>query len=415
LKRLFFGWVIVIVGIFFSTYNSVLFVYGFTAFMTPITLSFGWNYAQVSLASSLRGLETGSLDPLVGMAVDRWPARRLMAIGLLIYAGGVIFISQATNLAMFYGGFLIVGLGGAISITMVPSTVIARWFKKNIGKASGLLSVGVALGGMFTPLIVKSIDSNGWENTLIYLAIGFLVMGMPLSFLFRSRPEEYGMLPDGQVIDEKTPVLETSSGMGVREAVKTKAFWAIGFSTMMQMMAIHAVTLHMMPYLESLGMERADAAIPVTIFSVITIICRILYGILSDIFSKKRMLAISMLMTSVGLLVFQSLDGSSFIMVVVFAVVYGIGAAGAMPLRTPIIREYFGVKRFGTIFGILALFLTVGTAGAAPLAGWVYDTRGEYYPIWLVFAGLSAIGMILILTMEKSGDELRRRIDKESD
>ena len=195
MKRLFFGWIIVIVGIFFSTYNSVLFVYGFTAFMTPIALSFGWNYAQVSLASSLRGLETGSLDPLVGMAVDRWPARRLMAIGLLIYAGGVIFISQATNLAMFYGGFLIVGLGGAISITMVPSTVIARWFKKNIGKASGLLSVGVALGGMFTPLIVKSIDSNGWENTLIYLAIGFLVMGMPLSFLFRSRPEEYGMLP----------------------------------------------------------------------------------------------------------------------------------------------------------------------------------------------------------------------------
>jgi sugar phosphate permease len=284
LKKLFFGWIIVLAGIFFSTYNSVLFVYGFTAFMTPITLSFGWNYAQVSFASSLRGLETGSLDPLVGFAVDRWSARRLMFIGLLIYAGGVIFISQASNLAMFYCGFLIVGLGGAISITMVPSTVIARWFKKNIGKASGLLSVGVALGGMFTPLIVKSIDTNGWDNTLIYLAIGLLVMGLPLSFIFRSRPEEYGMLPDGQVIDEKAPVTATSTGMGVKEAVKTRAFWAIGFSTMMQMMAIHAVTLHMMPYLESLGMERSEAAIPVTIFSVITIICRILYGVLTDIF-----------------------------------------------------------------------------------------------------------------------------------
>jgi MFS family permease len=101
-------------------------------------------------------------------------------------------------------------------------------------------------------------------------------------------------------------------------------------------------------------------------------------------------------------------------MVVVFAVVYGIGAAGAMPLRTPIVREYFGVKRFGTIFGILAFFLTVGTAGAAPLAGWVYDTRGEYYPIWLIFAGLSAVGMILILTMKRPKDELRNRIGEES-
>jgi sugar phosphate permease len=297
---------------------------------------------------------------------------------------------------------------------MVPSTVIARWFKKNIGKASGFLSVGVALGGMFTPLIVKSIDTNGWQNTLIYLAIGLLVMGLPLSFVFRSRPEEYGMLPDGQIIDEKTSVSEIYSGMGVKEAVKTRAFWAIGISTMLQMMAIHAVTLHMMPYLESLGMERSEAAIPVTIFSVITIISRILYGILSDIFSKKKMLAISMLITSVGLTVFQSLDGSSFIMVVVFAVVYGIGAAGSMPLRTPIIREYFGVKRFGTIFGILAFFLTVGTAGAAPLAGWVYDTRGEYYPIWLIFAILSFLGMILILTTKKPQDELQMSINKEN-
>ena len=74
--------------------------------MTPITLSFGWTYAQVSLAASLRGLQTGTLDPLVGVAVDRWPARRLMIIGLVIYAAGVIFISKSINLAMFYGGFL---------------------------------------------------------------------------------------------------------------------------------------------------------------------------------------------------------------------------------------------------------------------------------------------------------------------
>jgi MFS family permease len=116
-------------------------------------------------------------------------------------------------------------------------------------------------------------------------------------------------------------------------------------------------------------MERTEAAIPVTIFSVITIVCMILYGVFPDIFSKKNMLALSMIMTFAGLLLFQSLDGSSFLKVILFAVVYGIGAAGAMPLRMPIIREYFGVRKFGTIFGILACFLTIGTAGGVPLAG----------------------------------------------
>jgi len=103
-----------------------MFVYGFTAFITPIAVTFGWGYAQDSIASPIRSLETGTLDPFVGAAADRWPARRLILIGIVILAIGILWISQSTNLAMFYTGFLIVGLGGSISIHMVPQTVIAR-------------------------------------------------------------------------------------------------------------------------------------------------------------------------------------------------------------------------------------------------------------------------------------------------
>jgi MFS family permease len=362
-------------------------------------MTFGWSYAQVSLASSLRGLETGSLDPLVGVVVDRWPARRLMLIGITISAFGVICISQAVNLAMFYAGFLIVGLGGAISVTMVPMTVIARWFRKDIGKATGILATGVAVGGMFTPLIVKAIDAFTWQNTLLYLAAGLLILGIPLSLLFRNSPEEYGLLPDGRAKEKVDASSTSDSGVGVKEALKMRAFWCIGISTMFQMLAMHAVSLHLMRYLTSLGFERSSAAIAVTVFSIVSIISRIFYGFLADIFSKKYVLAFSMLITAIGLVMFHYLDGSSFVLVILFAIVYGVGAAGAMPLRVPIIREYFGTKKFGTIFGLLAFSLTIGSAAGAPLAGWVYDTRGVYDPIWLIYAGLTVLGMILILIM----------------
>ena len=110
-------------------------------------------------------------------------------------------------------------------------------------------------------------------------------------------------------------------------------------------------------------------------------------------------MALSMGLTIIGLLIFQLLDGDSFAMVIVFAVVYGLGAAGLMPLRAPIIREYFGVKNFGTIFGLMAVFVMFGGITGAPIAGWVYDTRGVYSPIWFVYAGLIMVGMILILMM----------------
>ena len=405
MKKIFFGWFIVAAALLLMTYNSVLFVYGFTAFMDPIAVTFSWSYAQISFASSLRGLETGTLDPLVGIAADRWPARRLMFIGITIYALGTICVSRATNLAMFYAGFLIVGLGGAIGTTMVPTTVIARWFKKNIGKASGFLSTGVALGGIFAPLIVKAIDTFTWQDTLMYLAFGMLIMGLPLSLLFRNRPEEYGLLPDGEAQSDVN-ILETpASGVGVKEALKMRAFWCIGIATMLQMIAIHGLTIHMMPYLTSIGIERSRAAIAVTVFSIITIIFRIIYGFLADIFEKKNVIALSMLLTAIGLVMFQLLDGSSFAMVILFAIVYGIGAAGAMPLRTPIIREYFGIRRFGTIFGLLAFFLTIGSAAGAPLAGWVYDTRGVYDPIWYIYTGINVVGMILILMMRPSDSQ----------
>ncbi len=404
MKKVFFGWYILAAAVLLATYNSVLYVYGFTAFMTPIAVSLGWSYAQVSFATSIRGLETGSLDPLIGIAADRWPARRLMLVGITIYALGTICISQATNLAVFYLGFLIVGLGGAISVTMVPTTVIARWFRQNIGKASGILATGVALGGMFTPLIVKAIDTFTWQNTLVYLALGILLLGIPLSFFFRNRPEEYGLLPDGKERTDMKVSSDSDSGVGVREALKMPAFWYIGISTMLQMMAIHAVALHMMPYLTSLGIEKSDAAIAVTTFSIVTAVSRIFFGVVADIFNKRYVLAFSMLLTAVGLVIFQSLDGSSFALVIIFAFIHGIGAAGAMPLRAPIIREYFGIKKFGTIFGLLAFSLTVGSATGAPVAGWVYDTRGVYSPIWWVYAGLAAIAMVLILIMRPVRD-----------
>ena len=399
MKKIFFGWFIITAALFLTTYNSAMFIYGFTAFMTPIAATLGWSYAQISLASSIRGLETGTLDPLIGLAVDRWPARRLMLIGIIIFTLGAIVISQATNLAMFYIGFLIVGLGSATSITMVPTTVMARWFKRNIGKASGILATGMAIGGLFAPLLVKAIDTYTWQTTMLYLAAGMLILGVPLSFLFRDRPEDMGLLADGKAPTDVRSSRLPDFSIDVKEALRTRSFWHIGLTYTFQMMAIQAVALHMMPHLTSLGLERSTAAVTVTIFSVVSLVARLLYGILADIFSKRYIMALSNGLTTTGLVIFGSLDGSSFAMVALFAATYGIGAGGATPLRAPVIREYFGIKNFGAIFGLLAVFITAGTIVGAPLAGWVFDVRGTYNPIWFVLSGLTMIGTILSLIM----------------
>ncbi len=406
MKRVFFGWFIVAAALLLMVCNSAIFIFGFTAFITPIAVTFGWSYAQVSLGSSLRGLETGTLDPLVGMAADRWPPKTLMLVGVCILALGVICISQATSLAMFYTGFAVVGLGSAISITMVPQTVIARWFKRNIGKASGILATGNPIGGLFVPLVVKAIDARGWQTTMVYMAVGLLMLGIPPSFLFRTRPQDYGLLPDGKAQDDVEVSSTYDASMGVKEALKTRAFWCIGIAWMFQMAAMTAAAVHMMPYLTSLGIERSSAAIAVTIVSIVSLPSRILYGIAADFFKKKYVMASSLGLITVGMVIFGLLDGSSFALVVLFAIVHGIGTSGSAPLKAPAVREYFGTKKFGTIFGLTAIFTVVGSAVAAPITGWVYDTRGVYDPIWFIYAGMTAVGMMLLLTMPLASRKL---------
>ena len=127
---MFYGWYIVAAGSLLMAYYGWVVIYGFTAFINPIAATFGWSYTQISLAMSIRGMETGILNPFLGAAVDRWPARRLAIIGIIVFGAGLLFLSQTTNLAMFYIGSLIFAFGGSLAIQMVPTTTVARWFRK---------------------------------------------------------------------------------------------------------------------------------------------------------------------------------------------------------------------------------------------------------------------------------------------
>ncbi len=162
--KLFYGWYIVIAGLVLAGFNAAIFVYGWTAFLNPIVATFGWSMTQLSLASSLRSLETGLFNPVWGVMVDRWSPRKLMLFGVIVTALGTFCLSQTRNLAMYYGGFLIVGLGSSLITSVLPVTLISRWFKRDIGKANGLFYMGVAIGGVLVPVVVKLIDKLGWQT-----------------------------------------------------------------------------------------------------------------------------------------------------------------------------------------------------------------------------------------------------------
>jgi sugar phosphate permease len=402
---MFYGWFIVAASAILNAFISGTTMYGFTAIVDPLVAAFGWTYAQISLAMTLRGVEQGILNPFMGLVADRWPARRLIFIGIILTGFGLFWLSQVNSLAMFYTSFIIIGVGGTLGTGIVTMTAIARWFQRSSGKAYGIVAAGIGAGGFLLPVVTRIVDTYGWRTYLVGLAVSILVIGIPLSLIYRNKPEDYGLLPDGKLPDSQAisprwqaPVVS----IGVKEALNTRAFWSIGIAFMLQIAGVSAVQLHIMPYLASLEVERATGSLIAMFILIVSVPSRFTFGWLSDIFKKNHIAAASMVLTSVGLFLFSIFNGTSFAFIVGFIIIYGFGVGGQVTLMPPIIREYFGSKKFGTIFGLGGIFVTIGAVSTPPLAGWVFDTRGIYDPIWLVFSCACMLGAIIMLTIPRA-------------
>ena len=399
---MFFGWYIVAASSLFMAFYGWAVIYGFSAFVTPVSTTFGWSYTQISLAMSIRGMEMGLLNPFFGAAVDRWPTRRLAVIGIVIFGAGFLLLGRTQNLAMFYIGSIVFAFGSSLAVSMVPATVVARWFKKDIGKANGIIALGTGLGGVFIPALVLMIDTISWQNALLILAGCIWVVGIPLSFLFYDRPAVLGLYTDGKPPENiaVTGAVGSNQGNGkLRDLVKSKAFWYIGIASLLQMAAMNAAVVHMMPYFASIGIERSKAGFIVMLVPLTSLPVRIPFGMLADRFDKKKVMAVNIGLLGIGTFLMRFVSDTSTVINLLFAVMLGMGMGGFMPIRSPIIREYFGTQNFGTILGLTSVFITIGAVMSPPLAGWVYDTWGTYDPAWLVLGCLAMIGALVILLL----------------
>lgn len=397
--RIFYGWWIVAASFFITLYVGGVVFYGFTAIFTPITAELGWSYTQVSLASSLRGLEAGLLAPLVGILTDRLGPRKLIFAGGILIALGLILLSHTDSLVTFYGAFGIMALGSSLCTITVLMTAIANWFRSKVGIASGIAICGFGFSGLFVPLIVRLIDLYEWRTAIFILAIGAFVAIVPLSLLFRHKPEQYGHVPDGYLSGKEN----YSQPNGEREfraleAFKTGNFWKIAVVFLFHMAILSAIVTHVMPYLTSVGIPRSISSIVAAAIPLASIIGRIGLGRVGDKLEKRKALATSFTIMCIGVILFAYAPGS-VIWLMLFCLLLGAGYGGNNALRPALVRDYYGRSDFGSIFGLIVGVSMLGEIMGPVLAGWAYDTLGSYDGIWYFYAFLSLVAITLILTI----------------
>jgi sugar phosphate permease len=397
-SKIFYGWWVVFACFLISAYVVGSANYSFTAFFEPIALEFGWSYTLISIAASIRGLEQGFFAPVVGILVDRYGARILLFCGTLAIGIGFIMLSLTNSLTMFYSATVVQSLGYSACAATVMTTAVANWFRRDVGKALGIISSGAGAAGLLVPVSIFLINCYQWRTAFVILGFGMWLLGIPLSLIVRGRPEQYGYLPDGTASDKQSISLnEQDREANLREALKTRVFWHLSFAEAIRLMAIIALLTHIIPYLSSLGVLRSRAALVATSITVLSIIGRLVFGWLGDNFNKYNVLALAYFLSGVSFLLFAyaQMAWSILLFLILFPLSWG-----APPLRGAILREYFGRASLGSILGIMGAIGTVARILGPTLAGWTYDNFGSYHLIWLFYAATFGVAVVLTLTIK---------------
>jgi MFS family permease len=401
-KNLYYGWWIVLACFIINLYVGGIIFFSFTAFFEPIHQEFGWSYTQISLATSLRGLEMGIFAPIVGFLVDRFGSRKLLLGGTIIIGIGLVLLSFTQSLLMFYLCFLFIALGAGGCTSVVTMTAVAIWFKKNVGLALGIMASGFGAGGLIIPLIVSMIDASGWRLTLVILGVGMWLLGVPLSLIVRDRPDQLGLSPDGPLTESSTTSDQGESPEKTKRAflemIKKRSFLYLNIAETVRMMTVTAVVTHLMPYLSSIGIPRATSGAVAAALPLVSIVGRFGFGWWGDRFDKRIVLATTFFLMSAGVFAFCYVQ--SFWVLLLFILLFAPGFGGSMVLRGAILQEYYGMASFGKMLGIVLGSASIGGIIGPTLAGWAFDTLGSYTSVWYGLCGISGATIFLIMKIK---------------
>ena len=404
---IFYGWWVVAAAFLVSLYVHGVVQFGFSPLIEPLSDEFGWSYTLISVAGSVRGLEVGLLAPVMGVLVDRWSPGRLMLVGTILVGLSLVLLGRISSLAMFYAAFALISLGMSALGPTVTMTAVANWFHRKIGIATGIMHSGAGFAGLAVPVVVLLIATFGWRTAVAILGFGILGIAAPLTLLIRHKPEQYGLLPDGETSNTEVTIQGTSlpqtvdEDIGYKEAVRGSTFWHIALATMLQIMMVSAVVTHIFPYLSSIGLNRTISSFVASAIPLTSVFGRMGFGWVGDKTNKKRIMIVGYAMMGVGFLFFAGATSGNIALLAPFVMFFSIGYGGNAILRAALVREYYGRLNFGTIHGFIMGIVVLGSMTGPPLAGFVFDNWGSYQGIWFAFAALSVLPLVLIATMSK--------------
>lgn len=357
--------------------------HGFGLFLTPMSSEFGWGREVFAFAIALQNLIWGLTQPVTGAIADRFGARRVIAVGGLLYGAGLLLMSQANSvMSLSLSAGLLIGIGLSGTSFSVLLGVVGRAVPAQ--KRSMAMGIAAAAGslGQFAmlPGSLGLIGWLGWSAAL--LALGLLAaLIVPLALLVRDQP-----LPSLGA--------EQSLGEALREACGHSGFCLLALGFFVCGFQVVFIGVHLPAYLVDQHLPAMVGTTVLALVGLFNVFGTYIAGWLGGRLSKPRLLSALYLARTVVIVAFFYAPLSAW-SAYAFGIAMGLLWLSTVPLTNGTVATLFGVRNLSMLGGIVFLFHQLGAFLGGWLGGYLYDHTGSYDLVWQISIVLGLVAAAL--------------------
>ena len=405
--RVYYGWILVALGLV-----SMSFWFGvrssFSVFYVALLEEFHWSRGEAAGVQSMAMFTYTLVAPVVGGLIDRLGPRRVIVPGIVLLIAGLVLCSSMKSLFQFYLFYGVLVAAGSTCIAIVAySAILAHWFERKRGLASGIAVSGMGLGTfLLVPLSQSLISSYGWRPTFVILGGLVMLIALPSNLLFlKHKPGELGLRADGltqspadeNIGPQAAASMNPQKQRTLKQVLCTRSFWALAAFPFLSLMGVYIVIVHNVRFMVDKGIDPMTAALVFAMAGMCSSIFRIFWGWISDHIGREKAYTMGMGCLSLGvfsLVLMDALEKRAF--VYPFFIFFGMGWGSTAPLFMAAAADLFKGRIFGLIYGIVEGAMNLGGAIGAWTAGFIFDKTASYRLAFLLVIGVCLLSCVFM-------------------
>ena len=368
--------------------------HGFGLWLQPITQSQNWTRETFAFALAIQNLVWGVSGVFAGMLADRLGAFRVIVVGSLLYALGLVGMAHANTPLLFsLSTGVLIGLAQAGTTYAVIYGVIGR--NVTADKRSWAMGVAAAAGSFGQFLMVPTegflISHFGWQEALVLLGAAALLMA-PLAWGLREPAFAAGGAP---------PPRNQSILQALREAFRYPSFQFLMAGYFVCGFQVVFIGVHMPSYLKDHGLSPQVASYSLALIGLFNVFGTYAAGVLGQKMPKKYILAFIYMARAVAITVFLLVPLSP-VSVYIFSAVMGVLWLSTVPPTNATVAQIFGVAHLSMLGGFVFFSHQIGSFMGVWLGGYLYDRTGSYDIVWLIAIALGVLAALINLPVREA-------------